>query len=125
MDRSAAYLARQVAKSVVAAGLAARCIFQVSYAIGVPEPLSVFVDTYGTGKIPDSEILDKVKAAFDFRPGLIAKNLDLMRATTDGRAGTRSPPPTATSEGMTPTSPGRPSCLSSKACAGGLGVRLG
>ena len=84
MDRSAAYLARQVAKSVVAAGLAARCIFQVSYAIGVPEPLSVFVDTYGTGKIPDSEILDKVKAAFDFRPGLIAKNLDLMRATTDG-----------------------------------------
>merc|ERR1711968_128621 len=84
VDRSAAYLARQVAKSVVAAGLAARCIFQVSYAIGVPEPLSVFVDTYGTGKIPDSEILDKVKAAFDFRPGLIAKNLDLMRATTDG-----------------------------------------
>ena len=50
----------------------------------MPEPLSVFVDTYGTGKIPDSEILDKVKAAFDFRPGLIAKNLDLMRATTDG-----------------------------------------
>merc|ERR1719379_623545 len=84
VDRSAAYLARQVAKSVVAAGLAARCIFQVSYAIGVPEPLSVFVDTYGTDKIPDSEILDKVKAAFDFRPGLIAKNLDLMRATTDG-----------------------------------------
>merc|ERR1711871_847825 len=84
VDRSAAYLARQVAKSVVAAGLAARCIFQVSYAIGVPEPLSVFVDTYGIGKIPDSEILDKAKAAFDFRPGLIAKNLDLMRATTDG-----------------------------------------
>merc|ERR1719181_971978 len=84
VDRSAAYLARQVAKSVVAAGLAARCIFQVSYAIGVPEPLSVFVDTYGTGKIPDSEILAKVKKAFDFRPGLIAKNLDLMRATTAG-----------------------------------------
>merc|ERR1719261_1459444 len=84
VDRSAAYLARQVAKSVVAAGLAARCIFQVSYAIGVPEPLSIFVDTYGTGKVPDSEILDRVKKAFDFRPGLIAKNLDLMRATTDG-----------------------------------------
>mmetsp|Transcript_23221 Transcript_23221/g.49422 ORF Transcript_23221/g.49422 Transcript_23221/m.49422 type:complete len:394 (+) Transcript_23221:69-1250(+) len=84
VDRSAAYLARQVAKSVVAAGLAARCIFQVSYAIGVPEPLSIFVDTYGTGKVPDSEILDRVKKAFDFRPGLIAKNLDLMRATTEG-----------------------------------------
>merc|ERR1712003_338502 len=63
VDRSAAYLARQVAKSVVAAGLAARCIFQVSYAIGVPEPLSIFVDTYGTGSIPDSEILELVKAS--------------------------------------------------------------
>merc|ERR1719277_1746843 len=79
VDRSAAYLARQVAKSVVAAGLAARCIFQVSYAIGVPEPLSIFVDTYGTGSIPDSEILDIVKSKFDFRPGLIGKNLDLLR----------------------------------------------
>merc|ERR1712087_525939 len=84
VDRSAAYLARQVAKSVVAAGLAARCIFQVSYAIGVPEPLSIFVDTYGTGSIPDSEILELVKAKFDFRPGLIGKNLDLLRGTTEG-----------------------------------------
>merc|ERR1712176_1730847 len=84
VDRSAAYLARQVAKSVVAAGLAARCIFQVSYAIGVPEPLSIFVDTYGTGSIPDSEILDIVKSKFDFRPGLIGKNLDLLRGTTEG-----------------------------------------
>merc|ERR1712078_65223 len=84
VDRSAAYLTRQVAKSVVAAGLAARCIFQVSYAIGVPEPLSIFVDTYGTGSIPDSEILELVKSKFDFRPGLIGKNLDLLRGTTEG-----------------------------------------
>merc|ERR1711981_792664 len=84
VDRSAAYAARQVAKSVVAAGLAERCIFQVSYAIGVPEPLSIFVDTYGTGSIPDSEILEIVKAKFDFRPGLIGKNLDLLRGTTEG-----------------------------------------
>lgn len=69
MDRSGAYIARQAAKSVVAAGLAKRCLFQVSYAIGVPEPLSIFVDTYGTGKIPDGEILDKIKAKFDFRAG--------------------------------------------------------
>lgn len=79
VDRSGAYIARQVAKSVVAAGLARRCLFQVSYAIGVPEPLSIFIDSYGTGKIPDSEILEKIKAKFDFRAGLIGKNLDLKR----------------------------------------------
>jgi S-adenosylmethionine synthetase len=79
VDRSGAYIARQAAKSVVAAGLANRCLVQVSYAIGVPEPLSVFVDTYGTGKKSDKEILAAVKKAFDFRPGMIAKNLDLMR----------------------------------------------
>ncbi|GAX73601.1 hypothetical protein CEUSTIGMA_g1052.t1 [Chlamydomonas eustigma] len=79
VDRSAAYLCRQVAKSIVAAGLARRCLFQVSYAIGVSEPLSVYVDTYGTGKKDDGEILEIVKKAFDFRPGLIAKNLDLRR----------------------------------------------
>jgi len=79
VDRSGAYIARQAAKSVVAAGLARRCIVQISYAIGVPEPLSVHVDTYGTGKITDKEILGKVKAAFDFRPGMIGKNLDLKR----------------------------------------------
>merc|ERR1711966_100811 len=79
VDRSGAYIVRQAAKSIVAAGLARRAIVQVSYAIGVAEPLSVFVDTYGTGKIPDREILDKVKAAFDFRPGMIGINLDLKR----------------------------------------------
>ena len=82
VDRSAAYISRQAAKSVVAAGLAKRCIVQLSYAIGVPEPLSVFVDTYGTGSIPDEEILAKVKAAMDFRPGPVGRDLDLKRSTS-------------------------------------------
>merc|ERR1719263_992384 len=79
VDRSGAYIVRQAAKSIVAAGLARRAIVQVSYAIGVAEPLSLFVDTYGTGKITDAEILKKLKAAFDFRPGMMAINLDLKR----------------------------------------------
>ncbi|KAL0690807.1 hypothetical protein Bca4012_090486 [Brassica carinata] len=79
VDRSGAYIVRQAAKSIVASGLARRCIVQVSYAIGVPEPLSVFVDSYGTGKIPDKEILEIVKESFDFRPGMISINLDLKR----------------------------------------------
>ncbi|RYR53391.1 hypothetical protein Ahy_A06g028462 [Arachis hypogaea] len=79
VDRSGAYIVRQAAKSVVASGLARRCLVQVSYAIGVPEPLSVFVDTYKTGKIPDKDILALIKENFDFRPGMIAINLDLMR----------------------------------------------
>ncbi|KAK4388341.1 S-adenosylmethionine synthase 2 [Sesamum angolense] len=81
VDRSGAYIVRQAAKSIVAAGLARRCIVQVSYAIGVPEPLSVFVDTYGTGKIPDKAILKIVKENFDFRPGMISINLDLKRGS--------------------------------------------
>ncbi|KAG9141496.1 hypothetical protein Leryth_001934 [Lithospermum erythrorhizon] len=79
VDRSGAYIARQAAKSVVASGLARRCIVQVSYAIGVPEPLSVFVDTYGTGKITDHEILALLHEKFDFRPGMMAISLDLKR----------------------------------------------
>ncbi|RXH80776.1 hypothetical protein DVH24_004690 [Malus domestica] len=79
VDRSGAYIVRQAAKSVVASGLARRCIVQVSYAIGVPEPLSVFVDTYKTGKIPDKDILVLIKENFDFRPGMIAIDLDLKR----------------------------------------------
>ncbi|KAL4297201.1 hypothetical protein GQ457_12G010980 [Hibiscus cannabinus] len=79
VDRSGAYIVRQAAKSVVASGLARRCIVQVSYAIGVPEPLSVFVDTYKTGKILDKDILALIKEAFDFRPGMISINLDLKR----------------------------------------------
>lgn len=80
VDRSGAYITRQAAKSIVAAKLARRALVQVSYAIGVPEPLSVFVDTYGTGSVPDKEILEKLKAAFDFRPGPIGRDLDLKRA---------------------------------------------
>ena len=81
VDRSGAYISRQAAKSVVAVGLARRCIVQISYAIGVPEPLSVFVDTYGTGKdgLSDADILKKVEKAFDFRAGLIGKNLQLKK----------------------------------------------
>lgn len=79
VDRSAAYIARQAAKSVVASGLARRCLVQISYSIGVPEPLSIFVDTYGTGIKPDKEILELVKKNFDFRPGVIGKSLDLKR----------------------------------------------
>jgi S-adenosylmethionine synthetase len=81
VDRSAAYAARWVAKSVVAAGLAHRCLVQVSYAIGVAKPLSVFVDTYGTALHDrnDSDILDIINKNFDLRPGAIIKDLNLRR----------------------------------------------
>ena len=73
VDRSAAYAGRYVAKNIVAAGLAERCEIQVSYAIGLAEPTSISVDTYGTGKISDSEIIQLVRQHFDLRPkGLIA-----------------------------------------------------
>jgi S-adenosylmethionine synthetase len=79
VDRSGAYIARQAAKSIVAAGLARRVLFQVSYAIAVAEPLSIFVDTYGTGTKSDEEILELVKKNFDFRAGMLGKRLDLKR----------------------------------------------
>jgi len=79
VDRSAAYAARWVAKSIVASGLAHRALFQVSYAIGVAHPLSIFVDTYGTGKLPDTEILEIVKKNFDLRPGVLMRDLKLKR----------------------------------------------
>lgn len=79
VDRSAAYAARWVAKSLVAAGLAKRCLVQVSYAIGVAEPLSVFVDTYGTGTKSNEEILAIIKKNFDLRPGCILRDLKLTR----------------------------------------------
>jgi len=79
VDRSAAYAARWVAKSVVASGLARRCLLQVSYAIGISEPLSISVLTYGTGKKPDAEILEIIKKNFDLRPGVIVKELDLKK----------------------------------------------
>ena len=73
VDRSAAYAARWVAKSVVAAGLAKRCLFQVAYAIGVAEPLSIAVMTYGTNTNPEGEILQIIKNNFDLRPGVIVR----------------------------------------------------
>ncbi len=79
VDRSAAYAGRYVAKNIVAAGLAARCEIQVSYAIGVAEPTSVSVQTFGTGRIPDERIAELVRAHFDLRPGGIIEMLDLLR----------------------------------------------
>jgi len=79
VDRSAAYAARWVAKSLVTAGLCNRCIVQISYAIGVAEPLSVYVDSYGTGKKSDGEILEIIKNNFDLRPGPIVRELRLKR----------------------------------------------
>jgi S-adenosylmethionine synthetase len=79
VDRSGAYAARWIAKSLVAAKLCKRVLVQVSYAIGVPEPLSVFVDSYGTGVKSDKEILDIVNKNFDLRPGCLMRDLKLKR----------------------------------------------
>ena len=77
VDRSAAYAARYVAKNIVAAGLATKCEIELAYAIGVAEPVSIFVDTFGTGKISDDEISDIISKNFDLRPASIIKNFDL------------------------------------------------
>ncbi len=79
VDRSAAYAARWVAKNIVAAGLAERCEIQVAYAIGKAHPLSINVETFGTGAIPDEEIDQLVREKFDLRPGAIIRDLDLRR----------------------------------------------
>jgi S-adenosylmethionine synthetase len=79
VDRSAAYAARYVAKNIVAAGIADRCEIQVSYAIGVAEPISIYVDTFGTGKIPDRDIIKLIREHFDLRPYGIIKMLDLLK----------------------------------------------
>lgn len=79
VDRSAAYAARWVAKNIVAAGLADRCEIQVAYAIGVAHPLSINVETFGTGKISDDAITSLVEKQFDLRPGAIIRQLDLRR----------------------------------------------
>ena len=79
VDRSAAYAARWVAKNVVAAGLATRCQVQLAYAIGVAQPVSVRVDTFGTGKLSDEDLSDMVTAVFDLRPAAIIRDLDLRR----------------------------------------------
>jgi S-adenosylmethionine synthetase len=79
VDRSAAYAGRYVAKNIVAAGLAERCMVQVSYAIGVARPTSLMVDTFGTGKIPEAKIVELIQRHFDLRPKGIVNMLDLLR----------------------------------------------
>lgn len=79
VDRSAAYAARYVAKNIVASGLAEKCEIQLSYAIGVAQPTSVMVDTFGTGKVSDEKLVDIVRENFDLRPAGIIKMLDLRR----------------------------------------------
>ncbi len=79
VDRSAAYMGRYVAKNIVAAGLASRCEVQFAYAIGFPEPVSVLVDTFGTGQIPHEQIEKAVREVFSFKPANIVNSLDLLR----------------------------------------------
>ena len=79
VDRSAAYMARYIAKNIVAAGLAERCEIELAYAIGVAQPVSVLIDTAGTGKLPDSELEKIVRSQFDLRPAAIIKALNLRR----------------------------------------------
>jgi len=79
VDRSACYAARYVAKNIIAAGLADKCEIQLAYAIGVAKPVSVMVDTFGTGKVSDSDIAKAIDKCFDFRPAAIIKNFELRR----------------------------------------------
>jgi S-adenosylmethionine synthetase len=79
VDRSAAYAMRWVAKNVVAAGLASRCEVQVAYAIGKAEPVGLFVETFGTGAVPDEKIQEAITQVFDLRPAAIIRDLDLLR----------------------------------------------
>ena len=79
VDRSGAYMARYIAKNIVAAGLAKKCEVQIAYAIGVSEPVSLYAETFGTGKISDERITEIVRKHFDVRPGAIIKELDLRR----------------------------------------------
>ncbi len=79
VDRSASYMARYTAKNVVAAGLAEECLVQVAYAIGYPEPVSLYVDTHGTGAIPDERIQEIISEEFSFKPADIISHLDLLR----------------------------------------------
>ncbi|MHA1994769.1 MAG: methionine adenosyltransferase [Candidatus Hodarchaeales archaeon] len=79
VDRSGSYAARWAAKNVLAAGLAEKCEIQIAYAIGVSKPLSIYLETNGTNRIPEKIILDLIKSHFDFRPGMIIQRLDLKR----------------------------------------------
>jgi S-adenosylmethionine synthetase len=79
VDRSGSYMARYIAKNIVAAGLASKCQVQIAYAIGVPKPVSFMVDTMGTGKVDDEKITEAASLIFDMRPGMIIKELNLLR----------------------------------------------
>ncbi len=79
VDRSAAYMARYVAKNIVAAGLANRCEVQLAYAIGYPDPVSVMVDTFGTGQVDENRISAVVRELFSLKPAEIIRTLDLLR----------------------------------------------
>lgn len=79
VDRSAAYAARYVAKNIVAAGLAQKCEIQIAYAIGIAQPISIMIDTFGTGQYPDDEIAKAVQELFDLRPAAIIKKLKLRK----------------------------------------------
>ena len=79
VDRSAAYMARYAAKNLVAAGLARKCQIELAYAIGVAHPVSVLVDTYGTGRLPDERLAEIINRHFDLRPAAIIRDLDLRR----------------------------------------------
>ena len=87
VDRSATYMARYVAKNIVAAKLAARCEVQLAYAIGFAEPVSVLVDTFGTGKVPDDRIEKAVRKTFGLKPAEIIKELDLLRPIYEATSG--------------------------------------
>ncbi len=89
VDRSGAYAARWVAKNVVAAGLATRCEVQIAYAIGVARPVSVMVDTFGTGIVSSSDIEASGNKMFDLRPGAIIDELDLRRSYLSQNRGIR------------------------------------
>ncbi|HCT41113.1 MAG TPA: methionine adenosyltransferase, partial [Moraxellaceae bacterium] len=78
VDRSAAYAGRYVAKNIVAAGLAERCEIQVSYAIGVAQPTSISVNTFGTGKVSDEKLIELIRDTFELRPYGLVKQLDLL-----------------------------------------------
>jgi S-adenosylmethionine synthetase len=86
VDRSAAYASRYVAKNIVAAGLATKCLVQISYAIGVAKPTSIMVDTYGTGKISNEKMTELVLRHFDLRPKGIVQMLDLLRPIYENTA---------------------------------------
>ncbi len=102
VDRSACYMARYIAKNIVAAGLAERCEVQLAYAIGVAEPVSVLIDTFGTAKIDETKIAELVRATFKLTPKGIMESLNLRRPIYARRLRT------VTSAATIPTSPGKP-----------------